>query len=275
VTDNQARLSTIINLARLPTFAEPFANKDVLVIAPTGKSFMIGDNPVVRFNSFPYGDLGLSSPGVEIYFPISSDLTVGFYCPTICRHLEQLERFGEPKFQAWLDALRGGQPIAYTPDQVDHLNELQVRSSSQYLFSSDGDFSLVQAVLDLAPDLARVETMLRTGWEGYTFREAMPSGTFVVAYGKSNHFMIPAEIVKGGDQGECEWRFKSSTPAMVAAAVRDGPFSEVILFVDKHMARMIRDSVFIVKKDGTVCVRCRDESLHKLFRAIDKRQHNG
>jgi hypothetical protein len=46
------------------------------------KVFWASDNPVVLHNSFPYGERGLSAPGIEIYLTISSNLIVGLLCPS-------------------------------------------------------------------------------------------------------------------------------------------------------------------------------------------------
>src|SRR4051812_41062051 len=94
IFEDQTRISLIFHLANLAKFAAPFLDKDLILISSADHRFLVGDNPIALFNFFPYGDIGLSAPGIAIYFPLSTDLTLGFYCPTIRRHLEQLEIFG-------------------------------------------------------------------------------------------------------------------------------------------------------------------------------------
>jgi Protein of unknown function (DUF4238) len=68
VTDEVARR---ISLRRLMDGAETeasFRAKEVLVLdAGGGLRFWISDNPVVMHNSFPYGNFGISAPGIEIF----------------------------------------------------------------------------------------------------------------------------------------------------------------------------------------------------------------
>jgi hypothetical protein len=270
MTDGQARRTSIEYLAELPSFAGPFREKDLVLITSEEESFLIGDNPVVVNNSFPYGDLGLSSPGVEIYLPISRDLVVGFYCRSIRDYLERFEARGQREYQPLLESIRSGEPIEFAPEKIRFINQLQVLRSTQYLYSAEQDFSLVLAMLERDPGLAQGRGLIKMGWEGYTHRESMPMGTFVVAVGQVSHYMIPAEIVDEGG-GECEWAFQSPLPAMVREAIADSPFREVTLFVDKTMRRQTRDVIFLMRENGLVCVRMRDEALHQLFLTINSR----
>jgi hypothetical protein len=274
MSDRQARVSSMHTLARLPFFAAPFLEKDLVLISSGERLFFIGDNPIITNNSFPYGDLGLSSPGVEIYFPISRNLVCGFYCRSIRNHLENFETWEIRDYQPLLEAIRSGEPFEYSSEEVDFLNELQVLRSTQHLYATEPDFSLAVAMFDRSPDLARRTPSIQAGFEGYTYRETMPMGTFVVAIGQKSHCMIPAEIADDGSE-DCEWVFRTSVPEMVMAAIEDCPFKEVTLFVDQRMQRQIRDVIFLIRDDGTVCVRMRDESLHRLFRAIDRRSDDG
>jgi hypothetical protein len=269
MSENQARIASIETFAELPFFAGPFLEKDLFLISSQSESFFIGDNPVVVNNSFPYGELGLSSPGVEIYFPISRDLVVGFYCASIRRgYLENFETWGEARYQPLLNSMRSGEPVEFSPEQVGFLNQLQVQRSTQHLYLAEPDFSLVRDMLARAPDIAQGKASIQIGWDGYGHRESMPVGTFIVAVGQVGHSMIPAEIVDDNPD-DCELTFRTPLPEMVEAAIRDSPFKEVSLFIDKHIRRQIRDVIFLMKEDGTICVRMRDEAVHQLFRTID------
>ncbi len=53
---------------------------------PTIRAFYVGDNPVARHNRFdfaPYGKLGFALKGIQVYLPLSSELTLCAYCPSI------------------------------------------------------------------------------------------------------------------------------------------------------------------------------------------------
>ena len=53
-------------------FAASLGSKHILLFkSPQHESFWLSDNPLVFHNSFPYGDVGFESSGVEIYLPVS------------------------------------------------------------------------------------------------------------------------------------------------------------------------------------------------------------
>jgi hypothetical protein len=270
MSEQHARIYSIENILRLPHFAEPFLGKDLVLISSGAGAFFIGDNPVVISNSFPYGNLGLASPGVEIYFPISRYLVIGFYCRSIRRYLERFESWGEARYQPLLDAIRTGGAFEYSAEQVGHLNQLQVARATQFLYSAGSDFSVVLDLLGQVPKLANGKASVGIhGWEDYARRESMPEGAWVVVVGQNDHSMIPAELVEGETAKDCEFAFRTTLLEMVLSAISDGPFKEVTLFVDRTMRRQIRDVIFQIAEDGTICVRMRDEGLHRLFRMLD------
>jgi hypothetical protein len=62
----------------LSEFTAIIAGKDFVLAEPAeGRTFYLGDNPVVMANSRdfgPYGNLGLAVLGIEIYMPLAADL---------------------------------------------------------------------------------------------------------------------------------------------------------------------------------------------------------
>lgn len=85
--------------------------------------FVTSDNPVVRFNPITsrfFGNLGLKSPGVQVYFPLSHNKILGIIDPNI-----------ECPTEMSLNS----------DDEVNGLNLLQVRNSLRYLCSCSGNFS--------------------------------------------------------------------------------------------------------------------------------------
>lgn len=72
------------------------AKLDLLLVRPEdGQKFWTSDNPIVRYNPQPYGETGLTSPGVEIYWPIAPDLTIAFLCPTLRQRLAAAVEMGD------------------------------------------------------------------------------------------------------------------------------------------------------------------------------------
>jgi Protein of unknown function (DUF4238) len=83
-TDQDARLAALAMLAKRDGLREALAAKRAVLVEARGNDrFWTSDNPVAMFNTFPYGELGLSSPGIEIYYPFSPTLTLTFFCQSI------------------------------------------------------------------------------------------------------------------------------------------------------------------------------------------------
>lgn len=76
-----------INLDKIDEIAAHLINKKLILLKKCcAGELYISDNPLVmhNYNDFgPYGNIGLGVPGIEIYLPISSDLVLGFLCPSI------------------------------------------------------------------------------------------------------------------------------------------------------------------------------------------------
>jgi Protein of unknown function (DUF4238) len=159
LTEEQLRVENIRMLPALARDLAPhFLTKTWMLYGATNKSsFYISDNPIALQNTMNQnpvmGTLGLGVPGIEIYFPLSATLCLGFLCPTI----EQLIRgnhararqMGAPiSFDHWITALDGDQPLRLDADNVTNLNSLQVIYAERYVFSANNDFKLLHEMLD-------------------------------------------------------------------------------------------------------------------------------
>jgi hypothetical protein len=111
--------------------------------------FFIGDNPVtLQNNTQPKGplrgNLGLAVRGIEIYLPVSSTLTLAFFC----RSHEEIVRDGVERMRTimvrdlghsmgfgdllkWRRAFRTGVPLSSSPDNVLNHNSLQVHHAER------------------------------------------------------------------------------------------------------------------------------------------------
>lgn len=167
----------------LAEFTQHYLDKAlVLHAAPKGQEFVLGDAAVVWANKRdhgPYGNLGLGVVGLELYMPVSPDLAVAFWCPSIVdmvsrtrdgtrdliRKLSAVSLLGlgreaeearrilpqvRAKFaraQADLDAIAAGVPLQLDIDNMKYVNSLQISQSEQYVVSLNGDFSFVQEMI--------------------------------------------------------------------------------------------------------------------------------
>jgi len=90
LTDADVRRVAIRRILDNEVVERSFREKDMLLLEATGESrFWISDNPVVMYNTLPYGHVGLSAPGIEIYLPISPRRALGFQCPSIAKHIAE------------------------------------------------------------------------------------------------------------------------------------------------------------------------------------------
>jgi hypothetical protein len=225
------------------------ATKDLLLIEPeSGTSFWISDNPVVRYNQQPYGETGLSSPGVEVYWPIAADLALGFMCPTFRRRVEDGFALGdaldEPVRTQCANlraAFANGTPTTLgRGGTVGFLNELQVRSSSRFIYSRDDDFSLARKILSADPTLRSVDSMVAVGriGEGPAPRANMPPGMLLVVYGREDHHMVPLISYE-----DAQWGFDATFEheAHLNMLMADQPWREVRIFKDGAERRGMRE----------------------------------
>jgi hypothetical protein len=134
----------------------------VLQQVENARALFVSDSPLTLHNHYnfgPYGNIGLAVPGVEIQLPLSSDLNLWMVCPTFrsklesgCKAAVDLASAGQPsavgdKTFALMDCIRRGRPMNLTQEHVTYYNHLQVRFSARFVYSRDGDFSLVRQML--------------------------------------------------------------------------------------------------------------------------------
>jgi uncharacterized protein DUF4238 len=163
-------------------FAPHFLLKTwILIRNATEDPFLLSDNPVALHNSRPanfYGNLGLTSPGIEIHIPLTPRLGFNLLCPSFEEEvrrgyavLHQLKKVSVPEFtrhkdsfaftESFIAAVDEGKPLDLKPENVLRENSLQVRSGERWLFSRKPDFQLAIEMLEKHPELARGPRMKR------------------------------------------------------------------------------------------------------------------
>ena len=167
---------------------ESLIDKDLLLLkAPEGRSFYLSDNPVAMYNSEPkksfIGNLGFSVPGIQIYLPLSAELMLCVWCPSIMGKIKETHRqqqndlagamlsprmmhLSEPeKMKAYIDKLRpltkivqdrirhadNGTPSPLTAENMDFQNSLQVANASEHVICKQGDFALANQFMKENP----------------------------------------------------------------------------------------------------------------------------
>jgi hypothetical protein len=238
--------------------------------------FISSDHPVSRINAFPYGDLGLTSPGVVVMLPVSPGLTIALHCPTIVQRYElaasaDLEPERKARMIRYRDGLRSGEPIGIDGDMVRSLNGLQVAQSAGYLYADTGAFDFAREMLREDGDLRTVETHTELGEMGRAPppRPGMPAGTHLVVFGPLDHCTLAIEEIDEAGEGLTARTRQIDLLSQVAA---DKGMLRVELYVDRQVRRGMGE--VMVKRFGDPAsgwfrVVHRDSSLRSLSSQID------
>lgn len=173
--ENAERAMFAREIAEAPKDLGPaLVAKDWVLLQNDGKkSYLIGDNPLTMHNMIRRegrGNLGLAVEGIEVYFPLSPDLALALWCPS---HREALvngyQRIAQSsKTQPWLgeqfsdvsknvvdimNAITKGVPLRSQAENVVFFNSLQVAFAERFVFGSNEDFSLVEEMIRIHPEL--------------------------------------------------------------------------------------------------------------------------
>ena len=279
-SDNDTRRIHLKRLLEIQKVAELFAGKDILLLQSTeNKALWISDNPVVCHNTFPYGSVGICSLGVEMYFPISSTRCLALYCPGIGEQIrESLDpehlrpMLSNPFYQKLLRGIDNGTLVAISDDFISFLNELQIRQSSRFLYSSNSDFSLAELVLDANPSLERVTSLSKLGEFGAAPPplQGMPAGTFLLLERGYRHDIL--SVVDCSDQvgrGNIavtiidELKFSSIDTANI--------FDSATLIVDGYAMQMMREVLLtrgVEGEEDVLAVTYADSSLQAMMESM-------
>ena len=157
-TEQEAKNMTVSMMARdTPEFAKYLREKIWLLMKATeGSHFYISDNPVAKHNHIerPYrGNLGLKNEGIELYLPISPHLCLML----LCRNMANLATLSPET--GLHEAYFTDTPIRANPDNVTHLNSLQIIHSERFLFASQNDFFLAQDMIREHPSIKHGSTI--------------------------------------------------------------------------------------------------------------------
>lgn len=187
LSDDEIKALSMDMLADAPRkFATHFLSKYWhLVGATPDDPFHLGDHPLVLDNDFDHGrgSLGLASPGVTIYLPLSSTLCLAMTDPALIEKLfagagelragyeefeKRIEADGFPaQSVAFLKEMRetraqlnhqigpmeSGTPSEHEPQVVTRVNSLQMLYAERWIVSSKPDFSLPLKMLADDPTL--------------------------------------------------------------------------------------------------------------------------
>jgi Protein of unknown function (DUF4238) len=170
-TPEEKKTSDVLNIVHWQDTVKYFYEKWwTLQRAPESSHFYLSDNPVVLFNLIPAdapwkGNLGLNVPYIEIYIPLHKSIALRMLCHQWYIRMKEGIRIAEDtaiRGLGFVDMDPTRKAIAVIeenkldlldPENVIHLNSLQVIHSSRYVYSSINDFDLVRDMLAKQPSI--------------------------------------------------------------------------------------------------------------------------
>jgi hypothetical protein len=247
----------------------------ILVARPATDPFWISDNPVVMWNAFPYGILGLAERGIEIYIPISHEYALGFWCPSIELKMGQLlaSRPAEnvrQQVSAILQGIQAGKPVLpLAADTLTHLNSLQITYSSRFIYGPSDDFALAREIVACQPEIRDVQSLKTVGpmGQGPAPNPNMPPGLWAVFYGNLSHHML--KVTSWHEDAEClilETSICDDQPLVMLDLRRDGA----------SLTGMRRLRIEVTGEGASRCARIafRDAAVDKIVRLARARRSN-
>lgn len=273
-TDEDTRRAALEMLMQPEGLAASIETKRTfLVRTDPEQPLWTSDNPIALHQTYPYGDLGVSAPGIEIYFPISCDLALAFYCPSIQRQLERFLARRPPGFEVKklseiYRGLQTGAAVSLGTDTTRFLNELQTLRSTRFLYSPTDEFALAQRVIERVPRARTIDGLVGIGTPGKR-RSGIPPGLCLVFFGREDHHVLHVEqrLPEGNE-------FISVTTRDLDTLQRvldDHPLVEAVLYEDGHGLqgmRAVRVEVTQGHLPHVVRVVYQDDALNALMRQI-------
>lgn len=250
----------------------------VLFQAPGDTPFRISDRPVTLHSSLPFGDVGLASHGVAVFMPLGQRLMLGLFCPSIRRKLnkvliETLDMSDEARSRlfALRDGLATGSVVQLDETMVKRHNDQQIAGCMRFVYGPTKHFEDVQAYLSAHPEARDIQSSIKPGKMGHGPgpKPQMPKGMWLVLIGRTESHML--EVLDASDDEPLEVTVRSE--AVLATALRDGPFSEMRYYVEKYECRSMRDVRLVRIEDkgaSRVQVRHLNPALDALMSAIGK-----
>ena len=172
--ENAERAMMARNICNAPSdYGPALINKDWLLLKTDSKHpYLIGDHPLTMHNMVVQegrGNLGIAVEGIELYFPLSPNLALAIWCPShremLTNSLQSIDRLveasntgrdwvrGKGDVLTILEALQTGEPLRSNPENVEFFNSLQVSTAERFVFSFNGDFSIVKEMIRTNPEL--------------------------------------------------------------------------------------------------------------------------
>lgn len=166
--ENLYKLLRLSQLSDFKVFAQSFYNKTWLLQSTSNNlKFWISDNPISFQNlnkKEERGGIGLEVDGIEVYLPLSKELTLALWCSSTTKFITKSYKSIEndkdlarqlpeqhSSIKLMYDCINNGKLLELTDANVTNLNSLQVKYSTRFIFSYDNDFTLAKEMIKDVP----------------------------------------------------------------------------------------------------------------------------
>ncbi|QMU26602.1 DUF4238 domain-containing protein [Adhaeribacter radiodurans] len=272
-SEQEAKLYNLAQLSNIEKIAKSLDDKIILLYKTHSQRYWITDNPIIVFNSLPYGDNDIESRGIQIYFPISEKFVLCLLCPS---HLEEIsikyqsfnskhiidtQLITDNHFETQIMESRG----------ISFLKYLQISSSSRFIYSSDNDFLFATEVLKEFPKYREITSQGVVGevGKGPLPQKNMPKGEYLVVHGNRFNHMIKINVIKG----HITAKFIANDSEAMKRVENDKPHRSAEIYSDGRINKQIPNpqfDKFTVDEKIHYELSYKDKSIEALFKEILK-----
>lgn len=258
LNDEEIKILTIMNLSNIKEIHSALINKDIVLADCSNceKKFMTSDNPVVLGTSLDHGQIGLNEKGVEIFYPISPNYCLTYYCKSIRNNLS-LVRTKSDFIDKLLLTIEKKENLKYLNKNVNSVNHLQLINSSQFLYSNNDDFIHEQDFLKLNPEYCKLKSRYGELSNESPQLDSLPLGEFVVFTTQEKSFKISVYDVKS----KMDFSFRTDELAKFNLFTDNDKLVGFRYYKDKVQGGMMNQIKILEIENNIITVGLRDRGL--------------
>lgn len=164
IDDDEVKVISIKEVIDAPEqYGKFFYQKHWFLIYDSQCRTYISDNPIsleCNLDRNHWQGIGIGTPGVEIYYPLSKDLTLAMWCPLIKHHIDKLHQHAHFNYlmagisyekmahlKELIEKIEAGNAVQADEKQIIRLNSLQVKFAERFVLSSQSNFELVDEMI--------------------------------------------------------------------------------------------------------------------------------
>ena len=236
-----------MNLSNVHEIQNILIDKDIFLLdcSKTPVRFMTSDNPVVMGNTHQHGQIGLKEKGIEVYYPISPNLCVSYYCKSIRTTFFMVK--GKNHYIDYLiKTIEQRGNLLCNEKNVNYQNHLQLINSSQFVYSSINNFLNEQDFLRENPTFGKINTRFGELTNESITLKSMPMGDYLAINTLNNTFNIKIFDITDED----DFTFSTEEIEKFIMFTNDSELTRIIHYEDQKQVRFMNE-VAILNIEGT------------------------